>query len=253
MTRQEFVLERGVQLQKNRQSKWRQGRQLHISRGNTGRLMAAVVVYAIRDGSPIFFIGKESRFLRDLIGRESTECHTFNEKVTTETMRTHFTNAAKTQSDKVGFRVQYDTPQQDLSTLVAKTHFRYLPEKGVKYGIVKGGMETVDNGSTINTAVREFNEECMNLAVNKTEFQRSKTHISSFDTPLKGRDLYFLDITCELATFETSQLSRLADHYGELFDSVMMKGRQSNISLVNFHITLMDNVHAITDGTFLKD
>jgi len=184
--------------------------------------MAAVVVYAIRDGSPIFFIGKESRFLRDLIGRESTECHTFNERVNVEAMRTHFTDAAKTQSDKVGFRVQYDTPQQDLSTLVAKTHFRYLPEKGVKYGIVKGGMETVDNGSTINTAVREFNEECMNLAVNKTEFQRSKTHISSFDTPLKGRDLYFLDITCELATFETSQLSRLADHYGELFDSVMM-------------------------------
>jgi hypothetical protein len=184
--------------------------------------MAAVVVYAIRDGYPIFFIGKESRFLRDLIGRETAECHAFDKPVTVETMKCHFTDAAKTQSDKMGFRVQYDTPHQDPVTLVAKTHFRYVPEKGAKYGIVKGGMETIDHGSTLNTAFREFGEECMNLLTRSSQFHKSSTHILTNDTPLKGRDLYFLDITRELQMFETTRLSRIADHYGELFDTSMM-------------------------------
>jgi hypothetical protein len=184
--------------------------------------MAAVVVYAIRDGYPIFFIGKESRFLRDLIGRETAECHTFDQLVNIETMKCHFTDAAKTQSDKMGFRVQYDTPHQDPVTLVAKTHFRYVPEKGVKYGIVKGGMEIIDDGRTLNTALREFSEECMNLPTKACGFQKSMTHVSTNETALKGRDLYFLDITRDLGAFESTRLSRIADHYGELFDTSMM-------------------------------
>ena len=184
--------------------------------------MAAVVVYAIRDGYPIFFIGKESRFLRDLIGRETAEYHTFSQLVSVENMKCHFTDAAKTQSDRMGFRVQYDTPYQDPRTLVARTHFRYLPEKGTKYGIVKGGMETVDGGNTLSTALREFSEECMNSPVNACEFQKSTTHVPTNDTPLKGRDLYFLEITSELSAFESTRLARLANHYGELFDTCMM-------------------------------
>ena len=184
--------------------------------------MAAVVAYAIRDGTPIFFIGKESRFLSDLIGRESIERHTFDKVVSVETMKSHFTDAAKAESIKVGFRVQYDTPRQDPNTLVAKTHFRYLPEQGIKYGIVKGGMEAVDAGNTLNTALREFSEECMNFPVNACEFQKSTTHVPTNETPLKGRDLYFLDISRALSAFETTRVDRLADHYGELFDPGMM-------------------------------
>jgi hypothetical protein len=184
--------------------------------------MAAVVVYAIRDGYPIFFIGKESRFLRDLIGREAAEYHAFKQLVSVDTMKCHFTDAAKMQSDKMGFRVQYDTPHQDPVTFVAKTHFRYVPEKGAKYGIVKGGMETIDHGNTFNTAFREFGEECMNLLTTSSQFQKSSTHVPTNDTPLKGRDLYFLDITRELGAFESTRLARLANHYGELFDTCMM-------------------------------
>lgn len=186
--------------------------------------MAAVVVYAIQDGKPIFFIGKESHFLSDLIGREearSIEQYAFEKPVSFDMMKRHFTDVARTQSEKLGFRVQYDTPHQDPVTRIAKTHLRYLPKSGVKYGIVKGGMELVDKGDTLKTALREFNEECMNIPLKPTAFQKAKSHVPANETSLKGRDLYFLDITSVLHLLESTRVGRQSDHYGELFDSSM--------------------------------
>ena len=188
--------------------------------------MAAVVVYAMKDGKPLFFIGKESRFLSDLVGREDVrplEIHDFKKPVSLEIMKRHFTEIAKDQSAKLGFRVQYDTPRQDKTTFIARTHLRYLPPTGVKYGIVKGGMEDVDGGNTEKTALREFNEECMNIpAIYLNKFQKAKSHNPTKETPLKGRDLFFLDITSLQESIETAKVGREEDHYGELFESNMM-------------------------------
>lgn len=186
--------------------------------------MAAVVVYATRDGKPIFFLGKESHFLSDLVGREQVrplEQHVFDKPVSFETMKRHFSEIAKSQSETLGFRVQYDTPRQDLETRIARTHLRFLPKTGNKYGIVKGGMEEVDKCDTLNTALREFQEECMNLPIQPSAFKKAKSHFPEKETPLKGRDLYFLNITPILHLFESAKLGRQMDHYGELFDSDM--------------------------------
>jgi hypothetical protein len=186
--------------------------------------MAAVVVYALQGNKPIFFLGKESHFLSDFLGKDTTralEQHAFEKPVSFETMKRHFTSVAQTQSEKLGFRVQYDTPHQDPVTHIAKTHLRYLPTSGVKYGVVKGGMELVDKGDTVKTALREFNEECMNIPIKPNAFQKAKTHFPANETPLKGRDLFFLNVTSMLPLLETTRMGRQADHYGELFDSEM--------------------------------
>ena len=158
-----------------------------------------------------------------MIGREtarSIEQHAFEKPVSFETMKRHFTEVAKS-AEKLGFRVQYDTPHQNPETRVAKTHLRFLPKSGIKYGIVKGGMELVDKGDTLKTALREFQEECMNLPVKLNAFQKAKSHSTEKETPLKGRDLYFLNITPVLHLLESTKLGRQMDHYGELFDSEM--------------------------------
>lgn len=169
---------------------------------------------------PTVYIGKESRFLSDSVADvRAVESHDFKKPVSLEIMKRHFTGVAKEQSEKLGFRVQYDTPRQDKTTFIAKAHLRYLPATGIKYGIVKGGMEAVDGGKTEKTALREFNEECMNLpAMYLNKFQKSKIHDPAQETALSGRDLFFLDVTPIQNMLHTAKTGRASDHYGELFD-----------------------------------
>ena len=196
---------------------------LRVSRSNTNKPnMAAVVVYVVRENAPIFFIGKESVFLRDVVGREATaslESHTFPQKVSLDVMKRHFTAIAQKQSELLGMRVQYDTPHPDTATLVARAHLRVLSKTKVRYGIVKGGMEPVDATNPRKTALREFNEECMNVPVRLDSFHQARTHKSTSENPLKGRELYFLNITDMLPLIDTAKRGRQADHYGELFDT----------------------------------
>ncbi len=180
--------------------------------------MATVVVYSKENGIYSFYIGKESSFLRDTNPEViPLESHSFPPNTSIMDMRKHFRVIAHDLSQKYGFRVQFDTPKQNSETHLGKVRFRMEP-KTAKYGIVKGGMEPQDAGNTLNTAIREFREECMNVDIPKAMFVKAPVYKTT-TVPLRDRDIYFLDVT----RFKDKLLLMMDawkhTYYGELYET----------------------------------
>lgn len=174
--------------------------------------MATVVVYIKNKDGYSFFLGKESNFLHDTEPSvRSLEAHTFPPNTSVIQMRKHYREIAHTLSKEYGFRVQFDTPKQDPETHVAKVRFRIL-RKSSKYGFVKGGAEPSDEGDPRKTALREFQEECMDVNIPLEAFVESTTVSNE-------RRTYYLDVT----PFQTQLLKVMEawklTYYGELFET----------------------------------
>ena len=164
--------------------------------------MAIVVVTAKIQNDVKFLIAKESRFLRD-IHEEVREFERF--ELPGDYME-YYTTQCKRLSRRYGMRIQFDTP--DVYPTYTRSRFRYL-EKDWRYGIVKGTFNQYKDSDSLDTALREFNEEVMPFD------DRDAIH----DTNMKihSRDLYtlhFEDATelCKLIA------RRTAMYYGELFE-----------------------------------
>ena len=180
--------------------------------------MATVVVYSKENGVYSFFIGQESIFLRDSIPDViPLESHAFPPNTSVIDMRKHFRVVAHTLSQKHGFRVQFDTPKQNPETHVGKVRFRMEP-KSPKFGIVKGGMEAQDGGLSINTALREFREECMNIQLPTSLFVKAQPYKSK-TAPIQPRDVYFLEVTQFKDKLLMTMEAWKQTYYGELFDT----------------------------------
>jgi hypothetical protein len=180
--------------------------------------MATVVVYSKEKDVYSFFMGKESSFLRDILPDVvPLESYKFPPNTSVTDMRKHFRVIARDLTKQLSVRVQFDTPKQNSETHLGKVRFRVEP-KTAKFGIVKGGMEPQDGGSSLNTAVREFREECMNVVISPSLFVKAKPFKSKAN-PIQDRDVYYLDVTRFKSTMLLNMEAWRQTYYGELFDT----------------------------------
>jgi hypothetical protein len=168
--------------------------------------MAIVVVSTRIHNEVKFLIGKESRFLRD-IHSEVSKLETF--QLPGDYMN-YYTCMCKKLSRKYGMRIQFDTP--DIYPTHTRARFRYL-EKDWKYGVVKGTFNHHKDSTSLDTALREFNEEVMPF--------EDRDLIEDTNVQIHSRDLYtlhFEDSTnlCIMTARRTNM------YYGELFEMELL-------------------------------
>ena len=163
--------------------------------------MAIVIVTAKVNHDIKFLIGKESMFLRD-IQPDVKQYETF--PLPGDYMA-HYTATCKKLSHQYGMRVQFDTPH--VYPDHTKSRFRYLAND-FRYGIVKGAKESVDE-SSLDTAIREFNEEVMPFD-NRSAFR-------DMNIVIHMRDLYMLHFN-EPTNLCVNIASRTNMYYGEMFE-----------------------------------
>lgn len=163
--------------------------------------MAIVIVTAKVVCDIKFLIGKESMFLRD-IQPEVKKYETF---MLPGDYMAHYTATCKKLSHRYGFRVQFDTP--DIYPSHTRARFRYLA-KDFRYGVVKGASKSTD-ATSLDTAIREFNEEVMPFE-NRSAFR-------DMNMVIHMRDLYMLHFN-EPTKLCVTVASRTNMYYGELFE-----------------------------------
>ena len=163
--------------------------------------MAIVIVTAKVNNDIKFLVGKESMFLRD-IQPDVKKYETF---MLPGDYMAHYTATCKKLSYKYGMRVQFDTPS--VYPEYTRVRFRYLA-KDFRYGIVKGAKESVDE-SSLDTAIREFNEEVMPFD-NRSAFR-------DMNMVIHMRDLYMIHFN-EPTNLCVTIASRTNMYYGELFE-----------------------------------
>jgi hypothetical protein len=168
--------------------------------------MAIVVVSTCVQNITRFLIGKESRFLRDT----HPEVSKWEKFQLPGDYMAYYTRQCKRLSRKYGTRVQFDTP--DVYPEYTRARFRYL-DKDWKYGTVKGTFEERRDRTTLDTALREFNEEVM-------PFEDTR-HIQDMNVKIHLRDLYALHLpdSTELCI---AIARRTNMYYGELFEIQLM-------------------------------
>lgn len=168
--------------------------------------MAIVVVSVKVSDTTKFLVAKESRFLRDMYP-DISKLEKFQ---LPGDYISYYTKQCKRLSRRYGMRVQFDTP--DIYPDYTRARFRYL-EKDWKYGIVKGTFNTLHDATTLDTALREFNEEVMKFDdVSKIQDLNMKIHM---------RDVYALHFT-DATDLYTAIARRTNMYYGELFDIQFM-------------------------------
>lgn len=168
--------------------------------------MAIVVVTAKIRNETKFLIGKESRFLRDLYPDVSK----LEKYSLPGDYMAYYTSQCKKLSRKYGMRIQFDTP--DIYSNYTRTRFRYL-EKDWRYGVVKGAYNPHKDSNTLDTALREFNEEVMSFE-DRDLFHHQNIKIHS-------RDLYTLHL--EDSTQLCIMVARRTNmYYGELFEMELL-------------------------------
>ena len=163
--------------------------------------MAIVIVTAKVNHDIKFLIGKESMFLRD-IQPDVKKYETF--PLPGDYMA-HYTATCKKLSYKYGMRVQFDTP--DIYPGHTRARFRYI-DRGFRYGVVKGASKSTD-ATSLDTAIREFNEEVMPFE-NRSAFR-------DMNMVIHMRDLYMLHFN-EPTLLCTTIASRTNMYYGEMFE-----------------------------------
>lgn len=168
--------------------------------------MAIVVVSAKIGDSTKFLVAKESKFLRDL----HPDISKLEKFQLPGDYFGYYTKQCKKLSRRYGMRVQFDTP--DIYPDYTRARFRYL-EKDWKYGIVKGTFSTIHDTSTLDTALREFNEEVMKFD--------DMSRIQDLNVKIHMRDVYALHFT-EPTELYTAIARRTNLYYGELFDIQFM-------------------------------
>lgn len=175
--------------------------------------MSAIVAYVCLNGEYKYLIGKESIFLRDTMSREILAPFEYAKlpcNLDISVIHGYFSEIARHIGILYNMRVQYDTPKYNPFTGDASVRLRILSAIGYKYGIVKGGIESVDENDLKQTAIREFKEEIADI------------HISADRLVLKDqteRNIYELEITQTEYTQILEEIIRRYDTmYGELFD-----------------------------------
>jgi hypothetical protein len=164
--------------------------------------MAIVVVTAKIQNEVKFLVAKESRFLRDI----HDEVREFERFELPGNYMEYYTAQCKKLSRRYGMRIQFDTP--DVYPTYTRSRFRYL-EKDWRYGVVKGTFNQYKDKDSLDTALREFNEEVMTF--------EDKDAIRDTNMKIHSRDLYtlhFEDPTelCKMIAKRTNM------YYGELFE-----------------------------------
>ena len=159
----------------------------------------AIVVVSVYDK---FLIGKESRFLRDIYPDVR---HQERFQLPGDYMK-YYKNICKKLTQKYGMRIQFDTP--DIYPNYTRTRFRYL-RNDWKYGIVKGGFKPQKDTTTLDNAVREFNEEVMTF--------EDRNAFENLNMKVHGREVYKVSFQTETELCAAIS-QRKTMFYGELFD-----------------------------------
>lgn len=168
--------------------------------------MAIVVVTTQINNERKFLIGKESRFLRDI----HPDISKFEKFDLPGDYMSYYTTQCKKLSRRYGMRIQFDTP--DVYPTHTRARFRYL-EKDWRYGVVKGTYNSHKDSSSLDTAVREFNEEVMTFE------DRDLFHDQNIK--IHSRDLYTLHL--EDSTSLCIMIARRTNmYYGELFEMELL-------------------------------
>ena len=161
--------------------------------------MAIVVVSVQADK---YLIGKESRFLRDLYPEVA---HQERFQLPGDYMK-HYKTMCKKLSKKYGIRIQFDTP--NIYEDYTRTRFRYL-RSDWRYGVVKGGFQAEKDKTTLDNAIREFNEEVMNF--------EDKNQFEPLHTKVHNREVYKIQFQ-DPSELCAAISQRKTMYYGELFD-----------------------------------
>ena len=164
--------------------------------------MAIVIVTTRIQNQVKFLIGKESRFLRD-IHEDVGKLEKFS---LPGDYMSYYTLQCKRLSRKYGMRIQFDTP--DIYPTHTRARFRYL-EQDWRYGIVKGSFNSHTDSNSLDTALREFNEEVMPF--------EDRDLIEDLNTKIHYRDLYALHLKDPTDLCKTIA-KRTNMYYGELFE-----------------------------------
>ena len=182
--------------------------------------MAIVIVTARIQNEVKFLIGKESRFLRDI---HEDVCKLEKFSLPGDYM-SYYTLQCKRLSRKYGMRIQFDTP--DIHPTHTRARFRYL-EKDWRYGIVKGAFNIHKDTNSLDTALREFNEEVMPF--------EDRDAIEDLNTQIHSRDLYALEIKdptdlCRMVAKRTNM------YYGELFEMELLTWEELQLIWRNLNV-----------------
>lgn len=192
--------------------------------------MSAIVVYVCMDGQYKYLIGKESSFLRDTMTRETLSPYEYAKlpcHLDISAIHSYFSEIARQVGILYNMRIQYDTPRYNPETGDAKVHLRVLSTVGYKYGVTKGGKETVDENDLQKTAIREFKEEVADLSIAPERFILKESG---------QRNIYELELTqYEYTRILEEIIKRYYSFYGELFEVQFLTKEeiQSKWSMLN--------------------
>lgn len=134
-------------------------------------------------------------------------------------------------------RIQFDTP--DVYSTYTRTRFRYL-EQDWRYGVVKGAFDSRCDKTSLDTAVREFNEEVMPFD-DRGAFQKQPTVVHE-------RDLYTLHIDDPTDLCETIA-SRANAYYGELFEMELRTWDEMQIIWPNLNVVSKRSLEFVMAST----
>lgn len=195
--------------------------------------MAVVIAYVKDKEGFRFLVGKESIYLRDVMGRALIaphESNTFPINTSIGDVHEYFSNKAIELSKQFNIHVQYDTPNYDASSGLAKVRFRVLGDKSM-YGVIKGGMELVDKGDPIKTAIREFKEEFLMIPIYNESIKDLEVKTQD------NRKIYYINLTPLSHLIPKAIAMRKTFHYGELFESDLLTYSQICMNWRRFNNT----------------
>jgi hypothetical protein len=182
--------------------------------------MAIVIVTTRIQNQVKFLIGKESRFLRD-IHEDVGKLEKFS---LPGDYMSYYTLQCKRLSRKYGMRIQFDTP--DIYPTHTRARFRYL-EQDWRYGIVKGSFNSHTDSNSLDTALREFNEEVMPF--------EDRELIEDLNTKIHYRDLYALHLKDPTDLCKTIA-KRTNMYYGELFEMEILTWDELQLIWKNLNV-----------------
>lgn len=211
--------------------------------------MAVVIAYVKDKEGFRFLVGKESIYLRDVMGRElisEHETHAFPPNTRVGDVHEYFSNKAVKLSKHFNVHIQYDTPKYDSTTGIGKVRFRVLADKSM-YGVIKGGMEPVDKGDPLKTAVREFKEEFLMIPI------YSESMIDMGIRTPENRKIYYINLTPLAHLIPKAIAMRKTFHYGELFESDLLTYSQICMNWRRFNNTSKIALNAFFKKAGLKN